>query len=138
MRLNECLGRGHFRNRKWKGSSMWHESARCLGRPISHFVCLEYREYVRVCSSWSWVSGLLIILYFILWVVESNRFLSTQWAISFLFMALTRFPKLIISKSLPAVLIFFLSIIIVFETAHLLLSCCYSNKSSSKELTLLF
>lgn len=51
-KLRDYWKRGHFRNGKCKGSYMGCENGLCPGRPVSHFVCLEYREYVGVCSSW--------------------------------------------------------------------------------------
>lgn len=51
---------------------------------------------------------------------SKERFLSTQWAASFLFMAFPGIAKLIIPKSLPAVLTWLLCIIIALEIADLL------------------
>lgn len=78
-----------------------------------------------------------MILCFIPLVEESNEWiLSTQWAASFLFMAFLSIPKLIIPKSLPAVLTWLFCIIIVLEIAALLaytFSCCLSNKVHFKQ-----
>lgn len=67
---------------------------------------------------------------------SSERFLSTQWAASFLFMAFLSISKLIIPKFLPAVLTWLLCIIIVLEIAALLtytFPCCLSNKVHFKQ-----